>query len=54
MKFIQALVIVEKEFLKVPNLPMLINQMTLSLPKNLAHMTFGELLIVFSTKANQP
>ena len=42
-------VIVAKGFLKLPNLSMLIKQL---LPRNLAPMTFGELLIVFSIKVN--
>ena len=46
------LVIVAKGFLKLPNLHMLIKQKSLLLPRNLALMTFGELLIVFSTKIN--
>ena len=44
------LVIVAKGFLKLPNLHKLIKQKNPSLPKNLALETFGELLIVFSTK----
>ena len=43
------LVIVAKRFLKLPILYMLIKQNSLSLPRNLALETFGELLIVFST-----
>ena len=46
------LVIVAKRFLKLPNLYMLIKQNSLSLPRNLALETFGELLIVFSTQVN--
>ena len=46
------LVNVSKEFLKLPNLHMLIKQKSLSLPRNLALGTFGELLTVFSTKVN--
>ena len=45
-------VIVAKGFLKLPNLHKVINQKSLSLPKNLALGTFGELLIVFSSKVN--
>ena len=36
----------------MPNLHMLIKQKSPSLPRNLALKTFGELLIVFSTKVN--
>ena len=39
-------------FLKLPNLYMLLKQKSPSLPRNLALGTFGELLIVFSTKVN--
>ena len=39
-------------FLKLPNLHMLLKQKSPSLPRNLALGTFGELLIVFSTKVN--
>ena len=46
------LVIVAKAFLKLLNLHMLIKQKSLLLPRNLALGTFGELLIVFSTKIN--
>ena len=46
------LVIVAKEFLKLPNLHMLLKQKSLSLPRNLALGTFCELLIVFWTKVN--
>ena len=46
------LVIVAKAFLKLLNLHMLIKQKSLLLPRNLALGTFGELLIVFSTKVN--
>ena len=46
------LVIIAKGFLKLPNLHMLIKQTSLSLPRNLALGTFGELLIVLSTKVN--
>ena len=41
-----------KGFLKLPNLHMLLKQKSPSLPRNLALGTFGELLIVFSTKVN--
>ena len=46
------LVIVAKAFLKLLNLHMLIKQKSLLLPRNLALVTSGELLIVFSTKVN--
>ena len=46
------LVIVSKEFLKLPNLHMLLRQTTPSLPRNLALGTFGELPIVISTKVS--
>ena len=46
------LVIVAKGFLKLPNLHMVIKQKSPLLPRNLAPGTFGELLIVFSTKVN--
>ena len=46
------LVIVAKRFLKLLNLHMLIKQKNPLLPRNLAVMTFGELLIVFSAKVN--
>ena len=46
------LVIVAKGFLKLPNLHMLLKQKSPPLPRNLALGTFGELLIVFSTKVN--
>ena len=46
------LVIVAKRFLKLPNLYMLIKQKSPLLPRNVAPVTFGELLIVFSTKVN--
>ena len=49
---IYRLVIVAKAFLKLLNLHMLIKQKSLLLPRNLALGTFGELLIVFSTKIN--
>ena len=48
------LVIVAKGLLKLPNLHMLIKQKSPSLPRNLALVTAGELLIVFSTKVNLP
>ena len=48
----ESLVIVAKEFLKLPNLHMLIKQNGLSLSRNLALTTFGELRKVFSTKLN--
>ena len=44
--------IASKGFLKLPNLNMLIKQKSPLLPKNLALVTFGKLLIVFSTKVN--
>ena len=44
-----GLVIVAKGFLKLPNLNMLINQKSLSVPRNLTLWTFGRLHIVFST-----
>ena len=47
-----TLVIVAKGFLKLPNLHMLIKQKSPLLPRNLALVTSGELLIVFSTKVN--
>ena len=47
-----SLVIVAKEFLKLPNLHMPLKQKSPSLPRNLVLGTFGELLIVFSTKVN--
>ena len=43
---------VAKGFLKLPNLHMLIKQKSPLLPRNLALVTSGELLIVFSTKVN--
>ena len=46
------LVIVAKGFLKLPNLHTLLKQKSPSLPRNLALGTFGELLIVSSTKVN--
>ena len=46
------LVIIAKVFLKLPHLDVLINQKSLSLPRNMALGTFVELLIVFSTKVN--
>ena len=41
-----------KRFLKLPNLHMLLKQKGLSLPRNLALRTFGQLLIVFSAIVN--
>ena len=46
------LVIVAKGFSKLPNLHILIKQKSLSLPRNLAPLTFGELLIVFTSMEN--
>ena len=46
------LVIITKGFLKLANLHMLIKQKSPLLPINLALLTFGKLLIVFSTKVN--
>ena len=46
------LVIVAKGFLKLPNLYRLIKQNSPLLPRNLALVTSGELLIVFSTEVN--
>ena len=43
---------VAKGFLRLPDLHMLMKQKSLSLPRNLALETFGELSIVFSTKVN--
>ena len=43
---------VAKGFLKLPNLHMLIKQKSPLLPRNLALVTSGELLIMFSTKVN--
>ena len=48
----RRLVIVAKGFLKLPNLYMLIKQKSPLLPRNLALVTSGGLLIVFSTKVN--
>ena len=48
------LVIVAKGFLKLPILHMLIKQKSPLLPRDLALVTSGELLIVFSTKVNLP
>ena len=48
----ESLVIVAKEFLKLPILLMIVKQNSLSLSRNLALATFGELRIVFSTKLN--
>ena len=50
--FSDKLVIFAKDFLKLPNLHMLLKQKSPSLPRNLAPGTSGELLIVFSTKIN--
>ena len=47
------LVIIAKEFLKLPNLCMLIKQKSPLLPRNLVLVTFGELLIVLSAKVNK-
>ena len=47
-----SLVIIATEFLKLPNLHMLIKQKSPLLPRNLALVTFRKLLIVFSTKVN--
>ena len=41
-----------KRFLKLPNLHLLIKQNSPLLPRSLALVTSGELLIVFSTKVN--
>ena len=46
------LVIVAEGFFKLASLHMLIKQKSPSLPRNLAHRTIGELLIMFSTKVN--
>ena len=46
------LVVVAKGFSKLPNLHILIKQNSLSLPRNLAPLTFGELLIVFTSMEN--
>ena len=51
-KSLDRLVIVAKGFLKLPNLHMVIKQKSPLLPINLALMTSGELLIVFSTKVS--
>ena len=45
-------VIIAKGFLNLPNVHMLLKQKSPSLPRNLTLGTFGELLIVFSTKVN--
>ena len=42
-------VIIAKGFLKLSNSLMLMKQKSVSLPRNLANITFGELLIMFST-----
>ena len=52
VKFRQASNRVAKGFLKLPDLHMLLKQKSPSLPRNVALGTFGELLIVFSTKVN--
>ena len=52
LAIVDRLAIVAKGFLKLPNLHMLIKQKNLLLLRNLAFNTFGELLIVFSTKVN--
>ena len=46
------LAIITKGFLMLPDLHIVLKQKSLSLPRNLALGTFGELLIVFSTKVN--
>ena len=43
---------IAKWFLKLPNLDRLIKQKSPSLPRRLTLGTFGELLILFSTKVN--
>ena len=48
----ERVVIIAKVLLKLPNLHVLLKQKSLSLPRNLVLRTFGELLIVSSTKAN--
>ena len=45
---------VAKEFLKLPNMRMLIKQKSSSLPRNLALGTFGKLLIVSTTSSAIP
>ena len=50
-KSVEKLVIAAKVFLKLPNLNMLLKQNSSLLPRKLTLRTFGELLIVFSTKA---
>ena len=50
---LDRLEIIAKGFLKLPNLLMLIKQKIPLLPRNLALVTYGGLLIVFSTKVNQ-
>ena len=47
------LAIIAKGFLKLPNLHMLLNQKSPSLPINLALGTFGRWLILFSTKVTE-
>ena len=49
---LDKLVIVGKGFLKLPNLHMLLKQMSQPFPRNLALGTFRELLILFSAKVN--
>ena len=49
---LDRLVLIAKGFFKLPNLHMLIKQKSLLNPWNLVLGTFGELLIVFSTKVN--
>ena len=53
-ELLNKLVIAAKEFLKRPNVLMLIKQRRLLLPINLALVTFGELLIIFSTNVDLP
>ena len=48
----KTVVIVQKQFLKLPNLLMSIKENSISLHRNLALATFAELLRVFSTKIN--
>ena len=48
----RRLVIIAKGFLKLPNLHRLIKQKSPLIPRNLALGTFGELVIVLSTKVN--
>ena len=51
--FTKRIVIVAKGFLKMPNLHMLIKKKIPLLPRNLAFVTFGELLIVFYSMARR-